>query len=99
MQPYDMPDQFGHFGQFGGTFVAETLIEALDAETIAGIGLDVYEIEPLPQDHKLRFFPQALLLPHIGYVTAENYSKFYIQMIENLTSCLKNEPIRILSKN
>ena len=30
MQPYDMPDQFGHFGQFGGTFVAETLIEALD---------------------------------------------------------------------
>jgi len=75
------------------------LIEALDAETIAGIGLDVYEIEPLPQDHKLRFFPQALLLPHIGYVTAENYSKFYIQMIENLTSCLKNEPIRILSKN
>ena len=75
------------------------LIEALDAETIAGVGLDVYETEPLPQDHKLRFFPQALLLPHIGYVTAENYSKFYIQMIENLTSCLKNEPIRILSKN
>ena len=30
MQPYDLPDQFGHFGQFGGTFVAETLIEALD---------------------------------------------------------------------
>lgn len=30
MQAYDMPDQFGHFGQFGGTFVAETLIEALD---------------------------------------------------------------------
>jgi tryptophan synthase beta chain len=30
MQPYDMPDQFGHFGQFGGTFVAETLFEALD---------------------------------------------------------------------
>ncbi len=30
MQPYDLPDDFGHFGQFGGTFVAETLIEALD---------------------------------------------------------------------
>ena len=30
MQPYDLPDEFGHFGQFGGTFVAETLIEALD---------------------------------------------------------------------
>ncbi|CAN1506592.1 TrpB Tryptophan synthase beta chain [Methylophilaceae bacterium] len=29
MQPYDMPDEKGHFGQFGGVFVAETLIEAL----------------------------------------------------------------------
>ena len=28
MQPYDHPDEFGHFGQFGGTFVAELLIEA-----------------------------------------------------------------------
>ncbi len=30
MKPYDMPDEKGHFGQFGGVFVAETLIEALD---------------------------------------------------------------------
>jgi len=73
------------------------LIEALDKETIAGVGLDVYETEPLPQDHKLRFFPQALLFPHIGYVTAENYSKFYVQMMENLESCTKGSPIRVLS--
>ena len=73
------------------------LVEALKDETIAGAGLDVYVKEPLPQDHKLRFLPNALLLPHIGYVTAENYSKFYLQMIENLESCLKNKPIRIIS--
>ncbi len=73
------------------------LVEALKDETIAGVGLDVYDIEPLPQDHKLRFLPNALLLPHIGYVTAENYSKFYTQMIENLESCLKNKPLRIIS--
>ena len=73
------------------------LIEALKDEKIAGVGLDVYEKEPLPQDHKLRFLPNALLLPHIGYVTAENYSKFYSQMIENLESCLKNKPLRIIS--
>jgi len=30
MQAYDLPDAFGHFGQFGGSFVAETLVEALD---------------------------------------------------------------------
>ena len=73
------------------------LVEALKNETIAGAGLDVYVKEPLPQDHKLRFLPNALLLPHIGYVTAENYSKFYLQMIENLESCLKNKPLRIIS--
>ncbi len=73
------------------------LIEALKEEKIAGVGLDVYDLEPLPQDHKLRFLPNALLLPHIGYVTAENYSKFYFQMIENLESCQKNKPIRLIS--
>ena len=75
----------------------EDLIDALKNETIAGVGLDVYNKEPLPQDHKLRFLPNALLLPHIGYVTAENYSKFYSQMIENLESCLENKPIRVIS--
>ena len=73
------------------------LVEALKDEKIAGVGLDVYDKEPLPQDHKLRFLPNALLLPHIGYVTAENYSKFYLQMIENLEGCLKNKPLRVIS--
>jgi len=73
------------------------LVEALKDEKIAGVGLDVYDKEPLPQDHKLRFLPNALLLPHIGYVTAENYSKFYLQMIENLEGCLKNKPLRLIS--
>ena len=70
------------------------LIEALEGDEIAGAGLDVYNQEPLPQDHKLRFLPNAFLLPHLGYVTVENYSKFYLQMIENLNSCMNNKPIR-----
>tara|TARA_B100001057_G_scaffold156464_1_gene156903 strand:+ start:173 stop:1123 length:951 start_codon:yes stop_codon:yes gene_type:complete len=70
------------------------LIEALENDDIAGAGLDVYNKEPLPQDHKLRFLPNAFLLPHLGYVTVENYSKFYFQMIENLNSCMNNKPIR-----
>jgi|TARA_B110000914_G_scaffold219044_1_gene227152 phosphoglycerate dehydrogenase-like enzyme len=80
-----------------GTIINENdLIEALKDEKIAGAGLDVYDKEPLPQDHKLRFLPNALLLPHIGYVTAENYSKFYLQMMENLKSCVDNKPIRVI---
>ena len=73
------------------------LVEALKDEKIAGAGLDVYDKEPLSEDHKLRFLPNALILPHIGYVTAENYSKFYLQMMENLESCLKNKPLRIIA--
>ena len=75
----------------------DDLVDALKNDTIAGAGLDVYSSEPLPQDHKLRFLPNALLLPHIGYVTAENYSKFYNQMVENLEGCLINKPLRVIS--
>ena len=70
------------------------LIYALENDEIAGAGLDVYNQEPLAQDHKLRFLPNAFLLPHLGYVTVENYSKFYSQMIENLNCCVNNKPIR-----
>jgi len=73
------------------------LVKALEDETIAGTGLDVYDKEPLPQDHKLRFLPNALLLPHLGYVTAENYTLFYTQMLENLDSCLAGKPIRSIT--
>ena len=80
-----------------GTIVNEDdLIIALSTNVIAGAGIDVYEKEPLPSDHKLRFIPNALLLPHIGYVTAENYSIFYTQMIENLESCVLGKPKRII---
>ena len=80
-----------------GSIVNEDdLIIALSTNVIAGAGIDVYEKEPLPASHKLRFVPNALLLPHIGYVTAENYSIFYSQMIENLEACISEKPIRVI---
>ena len=66
----------------GSIINEDDLIIALSTNVIAGAGLDVYEKEPLPENNKLRFLPNALLLPHVGYVTAENYTKFYTQMIE-----------------
>ena len=74
----------------------DDLIIALSTNEIAGAGLDVYEKEPLPETNKLRFLPNALLTPHIGYVTAENYSIYYSQMIEALESCVNGKPIRII---
>ncbi len=74
----------------------DDLIIALSTNEIAGAGLDVYGKEPLPENHKLRFLPNALLTPHLGYVTAENYNIYYNQMIEALESCVNGNPIRII---
>ena len=74
----------------------DDLIKALQDEIIAGAGLDVYAIEPLPENHKLRFLPNVLLTPHIGYVTLDNYTKWYNQMAEDLQTFLDGQPIRVL---
>ena len=76
----------------------DDLIIALSTNVIAGAGIDVYAKEPLPSTHKLRFIPNALILPHLGYVTIENYSMFYRQMIENLDACVSGKPIRVVNE-
>ena len=80
----------------GSIINEDDLIIALSTNVIAGAGLDVYEKEPLPEGNKLRFLPNALLMPHVGYVTAENYSVFYTQMIEGLEACVNDKPIRVI---
>ena len=80
----------------GSIINEDDLIIALSTNVIAGVGLDVYEKEPLPEGNKLRFLPNALLMPHVGYVTAENYSVFYTQMIEGLETCVAGKPIRVI---
>ena len=80
----------------GSIINEDDLIIALSTNVIAGAGMDVYKKEPLPSDHKLRFLPNTLLLPHLGYVTAENYSIFYTQMLENLDACVNGKPTRII---
>jgi len=80
----------------GSIINEDDLIIALSTNVIAGAGLDVYEKEPLPEGNKLRFLPNALLMPHVGYVTAENYNIFYTQMIEGLEACVNGDPIRVI---
>jgi phosphoglycerate dehydrogenase-like enzyme len=80
----------------GNIINEDDLIIALSTNVIAGAGLDVYEKEPLSEGNKLRFLPNALLMPHVGYVTAENYSMFYTQMMEGLEACVSGKPIRII---
>ena len=80
----------------GSIINEDDLIIALSTNVIAGAGLDVYEKEPLPEGNKLRFLPNALLMPHVGYVTAENYNIFYTQMIEGLEACVSGKPLRVM---
>ena len=73
------------------------LMSALRASQIAGAGIDVYDQEPLPADHPLRSCPNALLTPHIGYVTEETYRVFYGQTVDAIAAYLADEPIRVLT--
>jgi phosphoglycerate dehydrogenase-like enzyme len=80
-----------------GPLVTEVaLVDSLGQKRIAGAGLDVYDEEPLPADHPLRGLPNALLLPHIGYVTESAYAVFYADAIEDITSFEAGTPIRLM---
>ncbi len=72
------------------------LIEALRTKKIAGAGLDVYDVEPLPVDHPLRNFDNVVLSPHLGYVTQENMRGSYTGVAEDIRAYLDGRPIRIL---
>jgi phosphoglycerate dehydrogenase-like enzyme len=72
------------------------MIDALTNKTIAGAALDVYDTEPLPADHPLRRAPRTLLLPHIGYVTTEQYARFYGDAVEDILAWAGGSPVRVL---
>ncbi len=81
-----------------GPIVDETaLIEALQKRTIAGAGIDVYDVEPLPRDHALRKLDNAVLTGHTGYVIRETYSLTYGEALEDIKAWLKGELIRVLN--
>jgi phosphoglycerate dehydrogenase-like enzyme len=75
----------------------EALLEALSSGKLAGAGLDVFDIEPLPADHPLRSAPRTLLTPHIGYVTDGTYQLFYREIVEDIAAFLAGQPVRVLT--
>jgi phosphoglycerate dehydrogenase-like enzyme len=80
-----------------GPIVEEAaLIAALRDKRIAGAGLDVYDIEPLPAGHPLRALDNVVLSPHLGYVTAENFRTCYAGVVEDIRAYLDGKPIRLL---
>jgi len=75
----------------------DALIKALSNGTIGGAGLDVFDIEPLPIQHALRYMKNTVITPHLGYVTTQAYTSYFQETIENIKAYLNGNPIRIMN--
>jgi len=81
-----------------GPIVQESaLVSALQGGSIAGAGLDVFDTEPLPQNHPLRGLDNAVLTGHTGYVMRENYTTGYRGAVEAISAWLNGKPVRLLN--
>jgi D-3-phosphoglycerate dehydrogenase len=80
-----------------GPIADEKAIEmALLGNRLAGAAIDVYNEEPLPLDHPFRKLDNIVITPHLGYVTAENYKRFYGHMVEDIRAWLDGKPVRVI---
>jgi D-3-phosphoglycerate dehydrogenase len=73
------------------------LLAALRDKRIAGAGLDVFDVEPLPLDHPLRKLDNVVITPHLGYVAAQNYRAFFGGMVDDIRGFLDGKPARVLT--
>jgi phosphoglycerate dehydrogenase-like enzyme len=73
------------------------LLAVLREQRIAGAGLDVFPIEPLPAHHPLLTLPNVVLTPHLGYVTREIYAVFYRDVLEDILAWKAGAPVRVLT--
>jgi len=72
------------------------LAAALKKGTIAGAGIDVYDVEPIAPDHPLLSAPNTVLTPHLGYVTREGYSAYFRGAVEDIAAWRRGAPMRVL---
>jgi len=72
------------------------LLAALREKKIAGAGLDVFDVEPLPTDHPLRKLDNVVLTPHLGYVAMQNYRAYFGGVVDDIRAFLDGKPVRVL---
>ena len=75
----------------------DALVQALHAGTIAGVGLDVFDVEPLPKDHPLLSTPRTVLSPHMGFVSQRSLRTAYSGAVEDVLAWLAGTPLRVLN--
>jgi phosphoglycerate dehydrogenase-like enzyme len=72
------------------------LVDALKSGQIAAAGLDVFDREPIPPDHPLLSLENAVLTPHLGYVTERGFRAMYGQAVEDIAAFLRGKPVRVI---
>jgi phosphoglycerate dehydrogenase-like enzyme len=81
-----------------GPIVEEAaLVEALRSGRLAGAGLDVFDREPLPEDHPFRSLDNVVVTPHVGYVTEQLFRAAWQRMAEDVGAYLAGAPIRVVT--
>jgi phosphoglycerate dehydrogenase-like enzyme len=75
----------------------KALIAALKAKQIAGAGLDVFDVEPLPLDHPYRAMDNVVITPHLGYVSTQNYAKYFPDIVADIRAFIDGKPVRVIS--
>lgn len=79
----------------GKTMKIDDLAAAIENGVIAGCGLDVFEVEPLPSSHRLWTLTNVLLTPHIAIRDAENIAERRFELlIDNARRFAADEPLR-----
>jgi D-3-phosphoglycerate dehydrogenase len=73
------------------------LLKALQEKKIGGAGLDVFEVEPLPLDHPFRKMDNVVITPHLGYVSEQNYRKYFPGIVEDIRAWLDGKPVRVIA--
>jgi phosphoglycerate dehydrogenase-like enzyme len=69
----------------------QALVNALRENRIRGAALDVFQTEPLPVDHPLRSLENAVLTPHMGYVSEQSYDLFFRQAVDSIEAYLDGQ--------
>jgi len=82
-----------------GPIVEEkALIAALAERRIGGAGLDVFDVEPLPLDHPFRKMDNVVITPHLGYVSQQNYERYFPDIVEDIRAFIDGKPVRVIGK-
>lgn len=75
----------------GPSVVEQDLIEALQQQTIAGAGLDVFEQEPLPSRSPLWKMENVIITPHYAGLTPRYADRVIDIFCENLRAFMQNK--------